>query len=110
MRLTDRSQLVATRPRGARSDGHSRAAADSTASNAAPESVHREPIKAPMTKSGRRRSTRALLIVELVAMGLVLTASSAHADVVVLAIADSVTTVLDNIRNWLMGILAGLAT
>jgi hypothetical protein len=63
-----------------------------------------------MTQPGWRRSARALLVVELVAVGLVLTASSAHADVVVLAIADSVTTVLDNIRNWLMGILAGLAT
>ncbi|WIV57966.1 pilin [Amycolatopsis nalaikhensis] len=57
-----------------------------------------------------RRSTRVLLVVELAALALVLTASSAHADTVVLALADSVTTVLNNVRNWIMGILAGLAT
>ncbi|MCC8244996.1 pilin [Saccharothrix luteola] len=36
--------------------------------------------------------------------------SAAQADTVVLAIAGSVDEVLNNIRNWLMGILAGLAT
>ncbi|MBE1468208.1 hypothetical protein H4W33_007220 [Kibdelosporangium phytohabitans] len=35
---------------------------------------------------------------------------AAHADTVVLAIAGSVDEVLTNIRNWVMGILAGLAT
>ncbi|ROP37334.1 pilin [Saccharothrix texasensis] len=44
------------------------------------------------------------------ALLLVLHASSAHADTVVLAVAGSVDEVLNNIRNWLMGILAGLAT
>ncbi|WP_422646772.1 pilin [Actinoalloteichus caeruleus] len=39
-----------------------------------------------------------------------LVGASAHADPVVLAIAESVDEVLTNIRNWLMGILAGLAT
>ncbi|MCE7011676.1 pilin [Kibdelosporangium philippinense] len=74
-----------------------------------------------MTASGResgarraRRSRRVLLVVEIAALALVLTASTttatAHADVVVLALADSVTTVLNNVRNWIMGILAGLAT
>jgi hypothetical protein len=57
-----------------------------------------------------KRWPRVVLLVELVVLALVLTASSAHADTVVLALADSVTTVLDNIRNWIMGILAGLAT
>jgi hypothetical protein len=61
-----------------------------------------------------RRSTRVLVVVELTVLALVLTASTsigtAHAETAVLAIADSVTTVLNNIRNWLMGILAGLAT
>jgi hypothetical protein len=39
-------------------------------------------------------------------------AASAHAaePVQVLALAKSVNAVLDNIRNWIMGILAGLAT
>jgi hypothetical protein len=38
-------------------------------------------------------------------------APAAHAETThVLAIADSVETVLGNIRNWIMGILAALAT
>ncbi len=42
---------------------------------------------------------------------LVVTAGAAAAEpVVVLAIAESFDQVLDNIRNWLVGILAGLAT
>lgn len=46
------------------------------------------------------------------AMGSVLCASTAHAADAgqVLALANSVNEVLDNIRNWIMGILAGLAT
>uniref|UniRef100_UPI0015E840AA pilin n=1 Tax=Actinokineospora spheciospongiae TaxID=909613 RepID=UPI0015E840AA len=40
----------------------------------------------------------------------VLCASTAHADATVLALAGSVEEVLNNIRNWLMGILATLAT
>jgi hypothetical protein len=46
----------------------------------------------------------------------VLAAPAAHADagaagaVQVMALAGSVTAVLDNIRTWIMGILAGLAT
>lgn len=44
-------------------------------------------------------------------MAVVLSASSAHADTTqVLALAGSVSDVLNNIRNWLMGILALLAT
>ncbi|WP_165777685.1 pilin [Amycolatopsis antarctica] len=39
-----------------------------------------------------------------------LTADSAQASTHVLAIASSVGQVFDNIRNWLVGILAGLAT
>jgi hypothetical protein len=71
-----------------------------------------------------RRTTvrrRLVQVAEMAVLTLVLTASTsisttlavagtAHADTVVLAIADSVTTVLNNIRNWIMGILAGLAT
>jgi hypothetical protein len=40
----------------------------------------------------------------------VLTADSAPAASQVVALADSVSTVFTNIRNWLIGILAGLAT
>jgi hypothetical protein len=41
---------------------------------------------------------------------LFLPASAAHADTVVLALAGSIDQVLTNIRDWVMGILAGLAT
>jgi hypothetical protein len=40
----------------------------------------------------------------------VLTADSAQASTMVLAFATTVGQVFDNIRNWLVGILAGLAT
>lgn len=47
----------------------------------------------------------------LTAVLLVASADSAHADTTqVLAFANSVSAVFDNIRNWLVGILAGLAT
>lgn len=61
---------------------------------------------------GPRRSVhrRVLLVAELVAVALLASGATAHADTVVLAIAGSVDEVLTNIRNWLMGILAGLAT
>ena len=63
-------------------------------------------------RSTRRRITRrrVLLVAELVAATLLASGATAHADTVVLAIAGSVDEVLSNIRNWLMGILAGLAT
>lgn len=68
----------------------------------------------PRVRSRTRSARRFTGVLTVVALALVLTASTvtatAHADTVVLAIADSVTTVLNNIRNWLMGILAGLAT
>jgi hypothetical protein len=50
------------------------------------------------------------LIVELAILALLASASAAHADTMVVALADSVTMVLNNLRNWIMGILAGLAT
>ncbi|KOX19253.1 hypothetical protein ADK67_33820 [Saccharothrix sp. NRRL B-16348] len=66
------------------------------------------------TASVRRRTTvarRFVVIAELVVgLVVVLPVSSAHADTAVLAVAGSVDEVLTNIRNWLMGILAGLAT
>jgi hypothetical protein len=37
-------------------------------------------------------------------------AQTVHASIQVLALAGSVNEVLTNIRNWMMGILAGLAT
>jgi hypothetical protein len=61
---------------------------------------------------------RVLLVAALVVLTLLVSGATAHADshdsshdsTVVLAIAGSVDEVLTNIRNWLMGILAGLAT
>nr|WP_245782421.1 pilin [Actinokineospora terrae] len=50
------------------------------------------------------------MVLGLVASAVLATVTPAHADTVVLAIAGSVDEVLTNIRNWLMGILALLAT
>ncbi|NYI91794.1 hypothetical protein HNR02_007098 [Amycolatopsis endophytica] len=61
----------------------------------------------PRTHHWRRR---ALLLAELVVLALLTSGASARGDTVVLALAGSVEEVLNNIRNWLMGILAGLAT
>jgi hypothetical protein len=52
-----------------------------------------------------------VVITEVTALALLVSASAAHAETTqVLALAGSVDQVLTNIRNWLMGILAGLAT
>jgi type IV secretory pathway VirB2 component (pilin) len=62
-------------------------------------------------RGDRRRSIRrVLLVAEFAALALLASNTTAHADTVVLAIAGSVDEVLTNIRNWLMGILAALAT
>lgn len=54
---------------------------------------------------------RLIVITELAVLALVLSTSAAHAETTqVLALAGSIDQVLTNIRNWLMGILAGLAT
>ncbi|MEU3628140.1 hypothetical protein BS329_23780 [Amycolatopsis coloradensis] len=51
-----------------------------------------------------------LLIEWLVVAGVMLTSSAARADTVhYVALAATVDQVLDNIRNWIMGILAGVA-
>src|SRR2546423_707247 len=58
----------------------------------------------------RRRVRLSLFtIVMLIAVGFVL-APPAHAETHVLALAGSIDQVLTNIRNWLMGILAAVAT
>jgi type IV secretion system pilin len=78
-----------------------------------------QPATAPLssTPTPRRRSggRRLVLITEVAALAALLSASAAHADTIqtsgqVLALAGSVGQVLTNIRNWVMGILAGLAT
>ena len=81
-----------------------------------------QPTSDTVADRRRRIHRRVLLVAELVALALLTAAltsaltseSVAHADsqtsTVVVAIAGSVDEVLTNIRNWLMGILAGLAT
>ncbi|WP_369805913.1 pilin [Amycolatopsis sp. M39] len=59
----------------------------------------------------RRAVTRSLVFAVLgVVLFSSLAADAAEASTQVLAIASSVGEVFDNIRNWLLGILAGLAT
>ncbi|MEU5698668.1 pilin [Streptomyces aurantiacus] len=55
---------------------------------------------------------RVLLLIGLTVLVLAVVVTSAHAaePAPVLALAKSVNEVLNNIRNWIMGILAGLAT
>ena len=69
-----------------------------------------ERASAPIIGRKNRRWARVALVVELAVLGLLASASAAHADTVVVALAASLSDVLTNIRNWLMGILAGLAT
>ncbi|MFC5059843.1 pilin [Saccharothrix xinjiangensis] len=57
-----------------------------------------------------RTPRRALVLVALLVPALFVSGVTAHAETVVLAVAGSVDEVLTNMRNWLMGILAGLAT
>lgn len=61
--------------------------------------------------SSIRRALAATTVFATVALAVVVAAGSAAAEPTsVLAIAESFDQVLDNIRNWLVGILAGLAT
>ncbi|NUT52795.1 MAG: hypothetical protein HOV94_36740 [Saccharothrix sp.] len=50
------------------------------------------------------------MLAAVVAVAVFACGPTAYADTTVLAVAGSVEEVLTNIRNWLMGILAGLAT
>src|SRR5262249_25054007 len=60
----------------------------------------------------RQHLLMAVVVAGLSTAVLLATAAVAHADqgAGVVALVDSVTTVLNNVRNWIMGILAGLAT
>lgn len=65
----------------------------------------------PYSGRKRRRLLPAALTVALIVAVVVLGGSVAHADTPqMMALAGSVGQVLTNIRNWVMGILAGLAT
>ncbi|PPK61896.1 hypothetical protein CLV40_13845 [Actinokineospora auranticolor] len=60
--------------------------------------------------SRRRPRRRGPVVLGLVVLAVLAGVTPAHADTMVLAIAGSVDEVLTNIRNWIMGILALLAT
>lgn len=51
-----------------------------------------------------------VVLIGVIAVVLFVAAVPAHADTVVVALVGSIDEVLTNIRNWVMGILAGLAT
>jgi hypothetical protein len=116
MRLIDRFFTAASGPRAARLDGKSQPPAEAPASSMPDEFTGSESTSAPIirpedwTPIRARRWSHVALIVELAILALLASASAAHADTMVVALADSVTMVLNNLRNWIMGILAGLAT
>lgn len=110
MRVIDRISTAASGPRGGGLDGQLWSAAG--ASRGRMPGIRRtaERTSAPMNRRRYRRWSRRALVVELAVLGLLTSASAAHADPMVVALADSLSEVLTNVRNWLMGILAGLAT
>jgi hypothetical protein len=116
MRLIDRFLTAASGPRSARLTDHPQPPAEVPETSAPEEVTSSQPPNAPIITPEDwipvrpRRWAHVALIVELAVLALLASASSAHADTVVLAIAGSVTDVLNNVRNWIMGILAGLAT
>ncbi|GAB3474336.1 hypothetical protein FB471_4848 [Amycolatopsis cihanbeyliensis] len=116
MRLIDRSFTAASGPRSAHLDEHPQPPTEAPAASKADEPASSEPAKAPIITPEDRTPVRPTrwshmaLIVELAILALLASASTAHADTTVVALAGSVTDVLNNVRNWIMGILAGLAT
>jgi hypothetical protein len=81
--------------------------------NPTPErTTHSTRTEPQLTARRRRRALLPLAAVALAAAFVVVAAVPAFADggVRVVALAGSVDEVLNNLRNWLMGILAGLAT
>jgi len=115
MRLIDHCQTGGPHSPHRRAPGHPHSRGDEQASTQRAELGAARRVSAAMTTRrcrhrARRAIHRTLVIVKLAAFALVLSASTAHADTMVVALAASVTDVLNNIRSWIMGILAGLAT
>ena len=117
MRLTTCSSTSGTAQRSSLSVGSSR----STQATEPPSPTASEPTGAPSTRRhGRRRLIAALLVVATgVAVAFIVGAPDALAApsevaasgaVRFVALAGSVDDVLNNIRTWIMGILALLAT
>lgn len=116
MRLIDRFLPAASGLRRPGLDGNPQPPAQPVQERTPDEHTGTEPSNAPIITPEDwvpvrpRRWSHVVLIVELAILALLASASAAHADTMVVALADSVTTVLNNVRNWIMGILAGLAT
>ena len=75
--------------------------------------THRSPAPAMPAASGRHHSStwRLLVVIELAVLAVLVNVSTAHAETTqVLALVGSIDQVLTNIRTWVMGILASLAT
>jgi type IV secretion system pilin len=69
--------------------------------------THRSAAPAMPAASGRHL----LVVIELAVLAVLVSASTAHAETTqVLALVGSIDQVLTNIRTWVMGILASLAT
>lgn len=90
------------RPRAGVAD-HSRPTAHADAARPRHRTSRSRPVRRAVTRSVAFAVLGAVLLSSL-------TADAAQASTQVLAIASSVGQVFDNIRNWLVGILAGLAT
>lgn len=94
-----------------------RASQPDTSSRLAPDSVAIPPMtgarRSPSPRTRRRPSgwRRWLLAIQMAVLAAVLTAAApAHAETThIVALAGTLTDVLNNIRNWLMGILATIA-
>lgn len=116
MRLIERFFTATSGPRSARLDDHPQPPDQTPEASKPDEQTDTQPTNAPIitpedwTPVRPRRWAHIALVGELAVLVLLASASSAHADTMVLAIAGSVTDVLNNLRNWIMGILAGLAT
>jgi len=76
--------------------------------------THRSAAPAMSAASGRQLAgtrRRLLVVIELAVLVVLVSASTAHAETTqVLALVGSIDQVLTNIRTWVMGILASLAT
>lgn len=75
------------------------------------DTLGRDPMSHASTERRNAACRGFVMVTKMTALALLLFASAAHAETTqVLAVAGSVDQVLTNMRNWLMGILAGLAT
>ncbi|HVK26232.1 MAG TPA: pilin [Actinokineospora sp.] len=62
------------------------------------------------SRFGPKQTRRVVVVAVSVAAGLLMASSAAHAETHVMALVTSIDEVLTNIRNWIMGILAAIAT